>query len=235
MNKNILIIPAGGSAERLLGLPKFMLPISKTQTLISNHVESAVKAHFDEIHICVRTKYHSLLSEHLKSFSTQVSIHDLEKETQTMCETLLFVLNLLNFDSDDFITVAMPDTIFLGEDMSAIYRSIITDKTPLSLGTFMMRESQQGKLGQVSISDENYILDMIDKNHGCTFPDIWGIAGFSAKFISEIDALDAHIGITFKRLLDSGNLIYAYKSDAKYFDCGTLAEYKECLNNLEFD
>lgn len=232
MTRKILVLPAGGSAERLLGLPKFMLPVNASQTIIRAHVESAIKAGFDEIHIGIRSKYFDLLVDHLKDFSNVVVVHDIEIETKTMGETLLRIFPNINLQKSDFISIALPDTVYLGVEMGTVYKSLFNCEDTLSLTTFSIRTSQFGKLGQVDIGADGKVIDIKDKTLGCPYPQIWGIASFKTEYVQEILETDAHIGITFERLLNSGKEISSVESNAKYFDCGTLSEYREFLNEI---
>ena len=55
--KQVVILPVGGSATRMLGLPKFLLPASRESTLIELHCEAALLAGYDSVIVVTSPQY----------------------------------------------------------------------------------------------------------------------------------------------------------------------------------
>ncbi len=227
--KSILLLPIGGSATRMLGLPKFMLPANSEYTLIEQHVLGALEAGYSDVYVIVSEKYFDLFHEFKVSKRLNVNVICLPKATSTMTETLVLgAREISDFDSCE-ITVGMADTAFLGESFSEIYFRIRTHAEKVSLGLFKIRNDQFGKLGQVKIDDHGLVVDLKDKSPDCVFPQIWGLAKLPADLLLKSEVKDAHIGISIEKLLRTGVRVGSAPNTAEYFDCGTFDEYKKFL------
>lgn len=230
MTKSILILPVGGSATRMIGLPKFMLPCSETETLIEKHCRGALAAGYDEVHIITRKEYWDLISTYFRKRSIPATIHSLDVDTTTMSETLKhserFIPNLHSLS----ITVGLADTAFYGIDYLNIYKCLLDANSEYALALFVQREDQLGKLGQVEIDASGQVLAMRDKDKTCKFPFIWGIAKIPGDYFQSLDVKDAHIGIGIEKLLSQGFYVSGLSTGAEYFDCGTFSEYLKFLN-----
>jgi ADP-glucose pyrophosphorylase len=230
MKKEILVLPVGGSASRMLGLPKFMLPVSESETLIERHCRGAVSAGYDEVHVITRQKYFNLIGSYFSDRRIDAHIHSLPHETETMSETLKIGSRLIKDIVKSSVTIGLSDTAFYGASYENIYRKLIEDSADHTLGLFSIREDQFGKLGQVDIDSMGNVLAMQDKNFSCTFPAIWGLAKVPGLMLMNLNISDAHIGIGIEKLVAEGKHVSGVVNDAEYFDCGTFNEYKLFLS-----
>jgi hypothetical protein len=106
---------------------------------------------------------------------------------------------------------------------------MIEDASTHTLGLFLIREDQFGKLGQVEVSATGRVLSMQDKTVGCPFPAIWGIAKIPGLMLTDLDILDPHIGIGLEKIVAKGQFVSGVMNEAQYYDCGTFAEYSKYL------
>ncbi len=230
--KNTLVLPIGGSASRMRGIPKYLLPTSSSSSLVENHVQAGLNAGYDQVVVIIPRESESLLRNNLGE-SEKVIVSLLPERTNTMCETLVLGLSINEWNDRDYLTVGLSDTIFVGEAMSAIYRKLMVAESPLILGLFNMRDEQVEKLGQVVTDACGCVIELADKQPERISPFSWGLAKFHSSFLRRIDINDAHIGISFKQWLKDGESIHTITSDSTYFDCGTFSEYAAYIRSLE--
>jgi UTP-glucose-1-phosphate uridylyltransferase len=233
MNKEILVLPVGGSASRMLGLPKFMLPVSESETLIERHCRGAVSAGYDELHIITRQKYFNLIESYFSDRKIDAHIHSLPHETETMSETLKIGSGLIKDIVKSSVTIGLSDTAFYGASYENIYRKLIEDSADYSLGLFSIREDQFGKLGQVDTDSKGKVLSMQDKNLSCIFPAIWGLAKVPGSMLVNLNISEAHIGIGIEKLVAKGEHVSGVMNQAEYYDCGTFSEYSKFIQRLQ--
>lgn len=217
-----LIIPAAGTASRLRGLPKFLLPThTNKETLIERQI-SYLRDFFDEILIGINPDFSRILGSVV---SEDHQIKKYELSTNTMMETVVQLAGKSH--SDNFVLV-MPDTYF--SDYSEIKNLFENDMPDLSaLICWDIKDYQLGKLGQVFIDDANHVIEIQDKNPDCHFKTFWGIAIFSRKNLLESRDADSHIGFLFERLIKKGETVMGYRVSGDYYDCGTQEEYIKML------
>jgi hypothetical protein len=229
------ILPASGSALRMRGLPKFLLPCDDQYlSLLERHIESLIEL-CDTVWVPVRPDLVPLV-ESLRIKSEKVVI--LTMTTQSMTETVRRVAEL---SSGERFVMVMPDTYFLG---NLPYGELAESKEPMFLACWNIRPDQYGKLGQVEISglglnesrslDRGFVTKSEDKNPDCRFEYSWGAMSFDREILDY--ALDTmpHTGYLIPRLLEDNILIGASIIDGQYFDCGTPSEYLSMLKSLEF-
>lgn len=232
MPTNTLVLPIAGRAERILALPKYLLPINERETLLGSHINAALLAGFDRVLVIAREDHRSLLTEQL-SYQEAVNISFIKEKTKTMCETL--ISGIKNQDLSGQITIALADSVVLGDPLLDIYLRIVTTSGN-SLTLFRPRADQVGKLGQVDLDCTGKVIKMIDKDDSVQLPWIWGMSTFESQFLNEVDQKDAHIGISVQKWVLKGRDFLGITSSGVYFDCGTFSEYARYLessNDLE--
>lgn len=219
------LIPCSGTASRMNGLPKFLLPC-KEGNLIDNSINIFKMNNIDDIYVSIST-----LNEHY--MKNKNNIKYIVRDTITMSET---VKHLIDIKSKKYILI-MPDTYFIN-DSNTIFNeitkmNIMLNKFDIVVIIWKIKEYQYGKLGQIQIGD-NKVLDIMDKNKDCLYPYSWGVIGWTNKVNYLIDETTPHIGYiinsALKQNIDVGYII----SDTEYFDCGTPDEYfkmiKKCTD-----
>lgn len=226
MPDNTIILPIAGRAERILSLPKFLLPINESQTLLASHVNSALTAGFNQVLVIARKEHSSLISDQLKNLDNRVQVAFLERETKTMCETVLAGISSQTFTGQ--VSIALSDSSILGDSLSNVYKEIVM-RNANSLSVFRPRIDQLGKLGQVDLDVNGKVVKMIDKDKTVQLPWIWGMASFDSSFLERIDSENAHIGISVEKWISQGETFFGIESRGSYYDCGTFSEYRSFL------
>tara|TARA_B100000925_G_C22007870_1_gene474574 strand:- start:2462 stop:3832 length:1371 start_codon:yes stop_codon:yes gene_type:complete len=230
MIENIIgLLPCAGTASRLHNLPKFMLPLKNTKgCLLTRWINLLLLNECNKIIIGA--------SDYTKEFIKQVVDNDfgnvrdkifikLVGKTETMNET---VIKCLENETFDFVIMGMPDTVV--ENIST--KMIKNTEIDVGVNLWNIRETQLGKIGQCKI-DDNYIIDIIDKNKECKYNYGWGVVVFKQPFMKYILKEDLHTGYSMQRFLSDNNKITYEIVNGLYFDCGTIDGYKEYLNYME--
>lgn len=221
-----LLIPASGLATRMRGLPKFLLPInSKYTTLLENHLFNASKTIDDLENIFIATRPD--LVTFIKNLDLDYpKLYIIDMETNTMNET---ILNLVEYSKSNYFQVVMPDTYFLQEQP---YGKLSSNPIFCDLGIWKIRPEQRGKLGEVEIDSENFVIKIIDKNPNSFLNYSWGTLTFSRELINYINPNEPHIGYALSNAIKYGEKITTKIINGKYFDCGTPEEYFELLEEV---
>lgn len=217
------ILPAAGSAQRMSGIPKFLLPSDdKYTTLLENHIIGLSNI-CNKIYLPTRKNLIPLIESLNFNFE---SITIIEVETNTMSETILEVLK--KSDAENFL-LAMPDTYFYGQKP---YKLFNYEPTYADIACWKIREEQRGKLGEILFDDEGYVQKIIDKNIETGFELAWGALTFSRKLTDYINKDDPHIGYALKHALDDNKKLTGFTVEGSYFDCGTPKEYIEMFKMI---
>lgn len=221
-----LLIPASGLATRMRGLPKFLLPIdSKYTTLLESHLNHAYKEIDDLENIFIATRPD--LVAFIKNLDLDYpNLSVIDMETNTMNET---VLELIKFSKSQYFQVVMPDTYFLHDRP---YGKLFSKPTFCDLGIWKIRPEQRGKLGEVEVDSEDFVLKIVDKNPDSLLDYSWGALTFSRELIKYINKDEPHIGYALTHALKNEEKITTKIINGKYFDCGTPEEYFELLREV---
>ena len=86
MKKRTLLIPAAGSATRMRGLPKFLLPTHASNTSLLERHLNFLGGFFDEILIGINPDFSPLLKSVVDE---SLKLKIFEMRTQTMMETVV--------------------------------------------------------------------------------------------------------------------------------------------------
>jgi NDP-sugar pyrophosphorylase family protein len=215
-----LILPAAGSATRMRGIPKFLLPVDNTGiSLIEKHI-SDLSVHFDTVYIPTNENFMSLV-KNLENDKVRV----LKMKTNTMTET---VLNVVDKSNESSFAMVMPDTFFQGENP---INHLLAMSTDLQIAAWEIREDQKGKLGQIHISG-NTVLDIKDKVADCQYLHFWGALSFNHVFIDLLDPIMPHLGYAIPPALKNNIKHSVAIMNGKYFDCGTPSEYFSLITKI---
>ena len=219
------ILPAAGSASRMGGIPKFLLPHNMSgETLIFAHIRELQGL---VAHIWVPTSEVNFpIVRQILGGLENVSIYT--TSTASMTETLKTVLEKSSAQS---FLIAMPDTFYSLEKPWA-YLSEECDE--FRVAAWKIRDNQRGKLGQVLISqDQDYCLiqDVVDKDPNCSYEFLWGAFSCPRTEIQEADS-QLPPGEIIKSSIKKSNFPAVKVMSGRYFDCGTPLEYFELINLL---
>ena len=229
------ILPASGSATRMRGLPKFLLPCDEDYlSLLERHIENLL-VYCETVWVPVRPDLVPLV-ESLKIPEERVVI--LTMTTQSMTETVRRVVEL---SSGARFVLAMPDTYFYGQ---LPYQHLVESTDPMFLACWNIRPEQYGKLGQVEISlamgkepesgmfPEGFVTKAEDKNPDCRFPYSWGAMAFDRAMIDFAADEMPHTGYLLPKIIEKGIPVGAKVMEGEYFDCGTPSEYLAMLKKV---
>lgn len=216
------LLPCSGSATRIYGIPKFLLPC-KNNVLLDNSIKLFKDNYIENVYACVSKQNEPYIKQRYKDTKYIV------KDTNTMSET---VKNLLEFNSKKYILI-MPDTYFTINDeiKKMIDKLNIYDIVVL---LWKIREDQYGKLGQVNIDTSNEIVtDIKDKDIYCKYQYSWGVIGWTKKMNNFIDSSTPHIGYLLNYAIKNDIKIGYVIVNSEYYDCGTPYEYFKMIKNID--
>lgn len=228
---NICIIPICGSASRIGYIPKFLLPIDNSQSLLKQSLEKAISQNFRVIiitNINLITLIYTYINSQYHEYLDKIKI--MVTNTKTMSETILH-FDFVN--KNDIYSIIMPDTYIENSNffnkMINIYHKY---KCDIVVGIFKIEERQKGNLGQVKFDDENNLIDVVDKDIDCDYKWFWGCIIWNYKFFKFMDKKKSHIGYGLVPALKAKLNIKVCPIEGRYFDCGIINEYKLLLNNI---
>jgi CTP:molybdopterin cytidylyltransferase MocA len=217
------LLPAAGTATRMNGLPKFLLPISEQQQCLLDYHVALMAPHVDRIIIPTRSEWVSLL--HSFEFGPQVEVTAMA--TRTMAETVKRSLDCVDYDT---CVLGMPDTYFVGGNP---YQELAQEpQADVSLKVFTTRPEQAGRVGSVLVGPHHVVSDHADKEPERDFGAHWGVIEFSREVEAFLSPEATTGGYLISEALDRGMDVRGYLAGYPYFDCGTFAEYVQCLTFL---
>jgi hypothetical protein len=220
---NTVLIPASGSAVRMRGLPKFLLPSGvENLSILELHLKQ-VEKYADEILIGINPIFLEIVvNAKLNLYGARI----FPLETKSMTET---VLRLVPLSSGSRFTLIMPDTVFESPE-SYNFAGL---KSDLDLSLWRIRSDQYGKLGQVLISPDGKVLDCVDKNPDCKYELSWGAMTFSRKFLDHLHMDFPHVGYGIVPALKANMDVNGIILPGRYWDCGTPVEYVRYLKTKD--
>jgi NDP-sugar pyrophosphorylase family protein len=219
------LIPASGKASRFGGLPKFSLPCDIDNKPVIKRQVDQMSFYVDEIVVSTSSQWYELV----KSFKLNAEI--MVVEPSTMNDAVIKMAN--QYPSDHYI-IGMADTYFKGEN-PYLKLSKYTRENLITVACWPVDDVIKGKVGQVELV-KNKILDLKDKDIECDYPHMWGALGLNKQIINKLNKYNSHAGIDLEfEIVDNFDQHYAFEVDGKYFDIGTLYNYRNLLNSLELE
>lgn len=221
------IIPAAGTAERMMGLPKMLLPIPDDTFLLKRMCQQIDQHGVDEIVVSCNPQTMSILS----SAYVRPLYHD-AGYTKTMSETLLSV----NTRHHSSVLFAMPDTYQEDRIAFAKLSATLDAGADVAVGVFHAREGQHTEGGMVHFGlqpNGAYEVTGIDDKPAERVSDwIWGILAWKPVFWQHVDPVDPHVGFGVQRAVEAGLDVRAVKMDGGFWDAGTPERYFGLINYL---
>ena len=221
-NLRLAVIPAAGRAVRLNGLPKFLLPIESYGSLLAYHLRMASE-YADQIIVGTRPEFSSLILDLCKDFKAKVCV----METKTLTETVCEIARGLNPQT---LTVHLPDTYVGPENIYSKLEKISSSNEKSAMAIWRSLESQRGLLGQVETEDsENLsrVTRIVDKDPNFFTGYHWGSISFYNPNVEQWDRSEVTIGNVVSKLIADGEKFLSLKSDAEYFDLGTVGSLRD--------
>jgi len=216
------IIPAGGQATRMMGLPKMLLP-TPDGVLLAVLQKRMLQLELRGMVIAATNGNRAVLEGYIAP-----NTYIFDGITATMSEA---VLQARLEAQDDTVIFGMPDTYF--EDEYAYVRLIdALDKgADAAVGMFYTRPEQRHKLGMCDTIGEE-LFGVVDKPARTALKWAWGVLAWRPVFWECIQARDPHVGYAIPRALDAGLKVTAVRHVGQYYDCGTGDEYFDLITHL---
>lgn len=217
------IVPIGGKALRMQGLPKCLLP-TLDGILLDVLLEKLRKAGAREIIAGTSYTLYQLLMSDIQIDKQKLSIQIVD--TDTMNETILKAKSFIKWGGE-WCALGMPDTYFDEPDPFTKIVDALSSYS-VAVGVFRAREGQHSKLGMVDIQDDK-IVKVIDKPKDTELKYGWGCLGWNPIFWNFIKEEDDHIGFAIQRAIDSGIIVKPIYMSGGYYDCGSPEGYFELI------
>lgn len=217
------ILPAAGSAVRMLSLPKMLLP-TPYGTLIAVMRDRMQNAGARHVVIGTRAVIAPLLEP------LQDGIGRLYRaETDTMSETVLLAREYI--DTRQSVLFGMADTYF--DDALAFHKLEVAlhGGADIAVGVFRTRPQQHQKLGMCRI-ENGRVVDVVDKPVHTDLTHAWGVMAWRPVFWDFLRASDPHVGYGLPHAIQAGLDVRAVELSGGYYDCGTPNEYFELIHHL---
>ena len=221
---NMGIIPLAGNASRLKNIPKYLLPCKNNTTLMDNTIDLFEKNKINNIYCGVSNINNILLENNNK-------IEKIIVKTKTMTETVKNIVdNISEKYNNQFNSILiMPDTYFIiNNELELMKEYLNTYKIVVII--WKIKDYQIGKVGQCRINEE-YILDVIDKDITCNYEYFWGVIGWNSELNKYINKEWDTIGELIKFCIRENIIVKYIICDSNYYDCGTFDEYFKMIKN----
>lgn len=217
------VLPAAGSASRIGGIPKFLLPIGhNSKSLLSIHIELALEADLEVVVVTAPNLYEFVNQIILNLGYKKVTV--LPYQSKSMSDSLVHAS--LKIDSNEIISVSMPDTYM--PDFKAIDLIHLRGCAP-SLSVVTASDEQYSRLGQVAVNQRSQVTKIQDKSSTRISEYVWTGFAINSRLLNSFPRHEATPGIELARIAAEGKDLKAFKVLGQYFDCGTIQEYRNAL------
>lgn len=204
------ILPASGSASRLNGLPKFVLPVSDSKSLLQWHVDLMTRA-CKSVTVSTRNRWIILVKD------LMLNANITEREPSTMADAVI----KMSMGVTDDIIIGMPD-VYIHNSESNFYLDLLSSDGDVVLATWdYVPETMKGKIGQVLADDSGNVLSVIDKDPNCEYPEMWGALLFRNGTINKIDITGGSVLNKVNDWIAEGVCVKRVKMSGEYIDAGT--------------
>lgn len=221
------IIPAAGKAERIDGLPKYLLPTGDS-FLLGELCRKMTFAGADQLLIGANPANRALVEQYAPDNSLVYGVN-----SRNMSET---VLAARNWAADRQVLFGMPDTWWSGGmGLYPTMLNVLAKGAQVAVAVWHVVPSQTTKLGMVEIArakapgweaEVSVITDIEDKPAKTKKHSAWGAIAWAPAFWEHINADDPHIGYALQRAMARGVTVHAVPMwNSEYYDCGTREEY----------
>lgn len=219
--KRIGLLPAAGLASRMMGIPKFLLPLSEAEGTLLNHHITLLEPFVERILIPTRREWIGVLS----NFKLGDKVSLIEKDTETLTQSVLETLGSKKFED---VIIGLPDTYFSsGNPYESLAR--IPQGERLLLSCFATQSHQKGRLGSVKIEKTGLITQHRDKSSEFEFGTHWGAMRFPKEFVTLLPTDSVTVGALIDECIFHEIPVQGVLETSEFYDCGTVEEYTKCL------
>lgn len=217
------VIPAGGKAVRMQGLPKMLLPASE-RTLFEVLLERMGAALPRQILIAPSKATVGLLFPYFAPQTLAYATYE-----RTMTEDVLLARYYL--DEDEWTLFGMPDTYFDDAQAFPKLAQALNAGADVAVGIFKVHGEQHKKLGMVELDDEA-VVSVVEKPNHTTLKYAWGVLAWKPIFWNYLRESDPHVGYALPYAIDAGLKVRSVMMEGGYWDCGTIEEYHDLVRHL---
>lgn len=218
------IIPCAGSATRIHGLPKYLLPTPDgylLDILIKRMRAEGIAP------LVGANRFNSGL---IKEYAPSAYIY-IPETYRTMSETVLAAQN--HMKGTEHILFGMPDSYIEDDQCYQKLAAALDDGADVAVGVFFARAGQHKKAGMIRVSGErNQVVEVVDKPDNTDLYILWGALAWKPEFWQQMLPTDPHVGYALPRAIAAGYDVRAVRMDGGYWDCGTYDEYAELTQHL---
>lgn len=221
-----VVIPAGGEGSRLYPynnlIPKALLPVGG-KPVIWWIIQNLKKHGFEDIIICVSKQYTKHFTHEFRDYTSNVTIIENDRSLGSAGE----ILGAKQDISDSFL-------MHYSDELTPINLTELVGfhkvrKT--SFGTLAVVQKVQLDVGLVEL-DGNRVKRLVEKPM-LNRPAWAGIAIFEPEIFEHIKIGDDFSRNVFPSVLQANKRLFAYQSNARWFDVGSLSHYKKACERAE--
>lgn len=218
MTNIVGLIPCGGKAERLSGIPKFLLPVPGSTYLLA---EMCRKLHMvknlDWVYVCSGLHNTQLVDQYTPPQGNIVYRAD----SPTMCGA---VLDAKSHTGESDVIFAMPDTYITDETIFSRMAAELSAGADIVVAAWMTRPEQRSGLGMVAWEKKTGRFALVDdKPERTALTHAWGALAWKANFYQYIKPTHTHLGQALDNAVAAGLTVKVVVAEGEYFDLGTHA------------
>lgn len=222
------IIPIGGHATRMNGIPKFLLPIGNT-CLLTRLYEQMAAAGAETIAVGVRAEHRHLAEQNLPGEAVIYEVN-----TETMSQTVLHARP--HIDMTQPVLFGMPDTFWTDEGVyeELAFNLDVFDNTAATAALWIVDRAYRHKRGMVRFEDYRYLEHLLAIEDKPIVTDLvwgWMAIAWRPSFWQYINPYDKHVGFAMQRAIEAGEFLSGKVFSGFAYDCGTPDEYYECIRS----
>jgi NDP-sugar pyrophosphorylase family protein len=215
------LIPCGGKAERLHGLPKQLLPVPTANgdcTYLLAEVTRKLQAVKRLDHVYIGSGLHN--QKLVDQYAPPKSIV-YRAASQTMCEG---VLAAKPHTGDYPVIMCMADTYFTDETILGKMAAELSAGAEFVVACWSTRPDQRKSLGMVAFDKKTgKLIEVDDKPERTALTHAWGAIGWSPRGYDYIKPTHAHMGLALNNAVAARLNVKVVVADGEYHDLGTMS------------
>jgi UTP-glucose-1-phosphate uridylyltransferase len=211
------LIPCGGKAERLHGLPKYLMPIPGSTYALDEMCRKlhAVKG-LDWVFVGSGLHNQKLIDQYTPPKGTNVYRAD----SKTMCEG---VLAARPHTGDSDVIMCMADVHFSDETILGKMAAELSAGADCVVAIWNTRPEQRKSLGMVAFDKKSHkVHEVDDKPAKTALTDAWGAIGWKPSFWQYMRPPHAHMGLAINNAVSAGLTVKVVLAEGEYHDLGTI-------------
>lgn len=219
------IIPAAGRAERMGGIPKFLLPVPGG-FLLERLIADMQRNNGALEKLIVIGHSYNIGQIH---DNTPKNVTSMIVNTETMSQTILAARR--NIPEDSNILFGMPDTYFDSPHAFYALCNHLSMGADVAVGLWYTDLKYRSKRGMCEVQDGR-VTRVIDKPIETDLTEGWGILAWKPSFWSFIKPEMPTVGFALQTAIDAGLRVDAVRLSGTFTDCGTPEEYFALIRYL---